>query len=104
MRRGRGAAHSPHRHCEELAIKLQSNFALKRRSNPFFHASGSMDCFASLAMTDEKRPGSLPAFRVSRMTWAGTPYFKPYFRSYFKSYLASARLGGVAGHDLISVS
>jgi hypothetical protein len=26
------------RHCEELATKLQSNFALKRRSNPSIRA------------------------------------------------------------------
>jgi hypothetical protein len=45
-------ARSAIRHCEELATKLQSNFALKRRSNPYL-PSGDMDCFAPLAMTDD---------------------------------------------------
>ena len=39
----------------------------------------------------EKRPGSLPAFRLC-ITGSRGPYF------------ASARFGGVAGHDFTSVS
>src|SRR3954469_17015782 len=54
----------PLRHClrqtrsvcaRELATKLQSNFALKRRSNPCFCVRRGMDCFASLAMTGRER-------------------------------------------------
>lgn len=41
----------------------------------------------------QKRPGLLPAFCSLRMAWAVKP-----------SYFASARFGGLAGHDLISVS
>ena len=38
---------APHtRHCEELATKLRSNFALMRRSNPVSFHGDSLDCFA----------------------------------------------------------
>ena len=37
------------RHCEELATKLRSNFALKRRSNPESFRRGILDCFVARA-------------------------------------------------------
>ncbi len=40
------------RHCEELATKLQSNFAQMRRSNPDCLGREILDCFAALAMTE----------------------------------------------------
>jgi hypothetical protein len=43
-------------------------------------------------MTERKRPGSLPAFRLFASLVTGEAYF------------ASARFGGVAGHDFTSVS
>ncbi len=39
------------RNCEELATKLRSNFAQKRRSNPESLRGKTLDCFAALAMT-----------------------------------------------------
>ena len=60
-----------------------------------------MDCFAALAMTMRKRPGSLPAFvcvpRMRRKHAASRP-------GHVVAYFASARFGGEAGHDLIRVS
>src|SRR3982750_4917230 len=47
---------SPHRHCEEFATKLQSNFALMRRSNPDCARGKTLDCFTALAMTECAAP------------------------------------------------
>ncbi|MGY4497332.1 hypothetical protein ACVWYH_001259 [Bradyrhizobium sp. GM24.11] len=48
---------SPHRHCEEPATKLRSNFALVRRSNPDCLRREILDCFAALAMTEQELTG-----------------------------------------------
>ena len=42
------------RHCEELATKLRSNFAPKRRSNPDCLRGKALDRFAALAMTEQE--------------------------------------------------
>jgi len=49
------------RRCEELATKLQSNFALKRRSNPWF-LCGGMDCFRLRSLSDG---GQVAAFAMT---------------------------------------
>jgi len=84
-----------------------------------------MDCVAALAMTKYKRPGSLPAFLVfysscpalcrastsysANKKSRGWPGPKQSFvaspaMTIFRSQFNEARLGGVAGHDLISAS
>jgi hypothetical protein len=58
-----------------------------------------MDCFASLAMTEEKRPGSLPALR-----FFVDGRVKPGHDDVEMPQFSEARFGGVAGHDLIRAS
>jgi hypothetical protein len=76
-----------------------------------------MDCFASLAMTKRKRPGLLPAFCVLLVMPGLVPGIhvllsdkkvvdgrvKPSHDDIERPQF-EARLGGVAGHDLISAS
>ena len=51
-----------------------------------------MDCFASLAMTKTKKAGIAPGLSLVCITLSVEAYF------------ASARFGGVAGHDFTRVS
>jgi hypothetical protein len=73
--------------CDKREAFAHGSEATKQSTYPLCR---TVDCFASLAI--KKRPGLLPALRLFASLVTGEAYF------------ASARFGGVAGHDFTSVS
>ena len=74
--------------CDKREAFAHGSEATKQSTYPLCR---TVDYFASLART-KKEPGLLPALRLSASLVTGETYF------------ASARFGGVAGHDFTSVS
>ena len=73
MQVGELQCHPLLRHCEELATKLRSNFALKRRSNPESFRRGILDCFVARAPRNDAVVRVRATFRSSPGRSAAPP-------------------------------